>query len=269
MPRVSVLLPVHLPDLAYLQAAIESVRAQTLSDWELLIVEDPSAADIAPMLRAFGDPRIRHHRRETKTTLAHALDDGLAQCAAPLVARLDSDDLCEPNRLAEQVAFLAGAPEVVAAGSQLTIIDERGEAIGRRAYPTSPRAVAAAMRRYNAVAHPSVVFRREAILHAGGYSGGSDDVPRRSEDYQLWCRLIAAGAQVANLPRALVRYRFHPAALKRSGVHDEIRAAIAIKRRYFGESLTAGDRLRIAGERALLRLPEELVVRLFRAITYR
>ncbi|MCU1349487.1 MAG: Beta-1,3-glucosyltransferase [Acidobacteria bacterium] len=268
-PRVSVLLPVYRPDLDYLRQAIASVVGQTFTDWELVLVEDRSSISIDPLLEEFADGRIRRHQRDRKTTLAHALDDGLAQCAAPLVARFDSDDLCAPQRLAEQVAFLDRAEDVAAVGSSLTIIDAQGRAIGRRRYPTDPGDVARAMRRYNAVAHPAVLFRRDIVLRAGGYGGGSGDAPGRSEDYALWCRLLAHGARIANLPAALVQYRFHAAALKRSGVHDEIRAAIAIKRQYFGAELTIGDRVRLLGEHALFALPESLVVRLFQALTYR
>lgn len=258
-PRVSVLLPVFRPDLDLLRQAIGSVVDQTLREWELVIVEDTSEVS----LPQFNDPRIRIVRRAVRTSLASALNEGLSVCAAPLVARLDGDDICEPSRLALQVAALELHPEVAVVGSALTVIDETGRTVGHRRYPMEPADVARSMRRYNSVAHPSVTYRRDIILRAGGYR----DV--RVEDYDLWCRLIVSGAAVMNVPEALLRYRFHRGALKRQNVREVIAETIAIKQRYFHAQFTMGDRARVAAERLLLRLPPALVVRLFSMIEYR
>lgn len=260
-PRVSVLMPLWRADLDYLRQAIESLRMQTLEDWEVVVVEDaPFRA--AAVLAQFHDRRIVHEERARKTSLAEALNSGLDRCRADLVARFDGDDLCLPDRLAAQVAYLESHPEVAAVGTSLTVIDGAGTVIGHRAMPTTPSAVADAMRRFDAIAHPSVMFRKPVVQGLNGYQNVA------TEDYDLWCRMIQAGELLANLPDELLRYRFHEGALKFETVHGVIRDTIAVKRRYFRDALTVRDQLRIASERLLLLLPPRLILFLFRWLVY-
>ena len=254
-------MPVWRADLEYLRQAIESLRTQTLADWELIVMEDaPFRA--APVIARFCDDRIVHIERPAKTSLADALNSGLDVCRADLIARFDGDDICLPDRLAAQVGYLEIHPEVVAVGTSLTVIDASGEVIGHRAMPSSPSAVADAMRRYDAIAHPSVMFRKHVVVGMGGYHNVA------TEDYDLWCRMIQAGQLLANLSDEFLRYRFHDGALKFDTVHRVIRDTIAVKRRYFLHELTVRDRLRIAAEGFLLLLPSRLVLHLFRYLVY-
>jgi glycosyltransferase involved in cell wall biosynthesis len=256
-------MPVFQPDESYLRQAIESVRMQTMEHWELLIIEDPPASRSRDIAMSYGDDRIRHHLRTERTSLADALNEGLQLCRAPLVARFDADDICGAGRLQRQAAYLEANPQLIAVGSSLTIIDSDARVIGHRRLPASAADVARTMRRYNCVAHPAVTFRRDAVLAAGGYPSGW--IP---EDYDLWCRLIANGQRIENLTDEMVRYRYHPAALKFSAVHDVIRRTIETKERYFARQFTFGDRLRIRAERLLLLLPPRFVLWLFRRLTY-
>lgn len=262
-PRVSVLIPVFNPDERYLREAIDSIRAQTMEDWELLLVEDPPAGRAREIAASYNDDRIRHHLRDRRSSLGDALNEGVTLSRAPLVARLDSDDIASPERLQRQVEFLDAKPGVAAVGSSLTIIDTGGAVIGHRRLPVSASDVADTMRRYNCVAHPAVMFRRDVVLAAGGYPSGW-----APEDYDLWCRMIAGGHRIENLPAELVRYRYHAGALKFSGVHNVIRDTIATKRRYFDRSFTLTDRARLLAERVLLLLPPRAVLWLFRRLTY-
>lgn len=262
-PRVSVLMPVYRPDLGYLREAIESIRAQTFAGWELLVVEDGGPSGVAALIRELGDPRIHHHERAARTSLADALNDGLSLCRAPLVARMDSDDVATAARLERQIGFLDANAEIAVVGSTITVIDASGRVIGHRRLPTSYPQIASTLRRYNCVAHPAVMFRRDVVTAAGGYRAGL------AEDYDLWCRLVSRGARIENLPDALLTYRFHEEALKFNTVRDAIRATIDTKLRHFSNVLTLRDRLRIAGERMLLLFPPRFIVSLFRVVAYR
>jgi glycosyltransferase involved in cell wall biosynthesis len=262
-PRISVLMPVYRPDVRYLRAAIESIRSQTFTDWELLVVEDGGPSDIAAVIDSHGDARIRHYARPSKTTLADALNDGLSRCRASLVARMDGDDVAAPDRLARQFSYLEDHPGVAVVGSGLTVIDGESRLVGHRRLPLAAGEVAAALRRYNCVAHPAVMFRRDVVREAGGYR------EQLAEDYDLWCRLVTQGERVENLPDELLMYRFHEDALKFNTVRDAIRATINTKLAHFAGALTLRDRLRILAERILLLLPPRLVVHLFRLIEYR
>jgi glycosyltransferase involved in cell wall biosynthesis len=247
----------------FFRATVESVLAQTFSDFELLVADDSASGDVEAQLASYGDARIRYARANA-SSLGEALNAGLRLARAPLVARLDADDLCLPDRLQTQVEFLSAHADIAVVGSRIEVIDEHDAVIGRRLLPLHHEEIADALRRYNCMSHPAVMFRRDAVLAVGGYPDGIV-----AEDYDLWCRMVLAGMRIENLERPLIRYRFHPGASKFQNFRRAIRTTIDIKEKYFAGALTAGDRLRIAAERALLALPGPLVVRLFRALSYR
>src|ERR1700722_4799227 len=205
-PLVSVLLPVWNADAGFLRQAVTSLLAQTLSAIEVIVVEDPSPRCAGELLQSLRDPRIRHLRNTERTSFADQLNRGLAAARAPYVARMDADDVAEPERLRTQLQLLSRHPDVGVLGTQLRIIDEAERPLGYRAYPTDHGDIGKALRRFNPIAHPSVMFRRAVGLRVGGYPFPA---LYPCEDYDLWCRLAKAGATFANSPEALLRYRIH------------------------------------------------------------
>ena len=264
VPAVTVLMAVWNPHPRYFLEAVQSVLGQSFRDFELLVVEDPSPRDAAALLAEIDDERIRVVRREARAGLAAALNSGLALARAPLIARMDADDVCVADRLTRQIEFLTQHPEIDVVGSRILIVNEDGRAYGRRLLPLRHEEIAAALRRYNCISHPAVMMRRERLESVGGY-----DPQQRVEDYDLWCRMLRSGARFANLEQPVVRYRFHPGALKFEHIHEVIRETMAIKRRYFGDAFDFGDRLRLFGEVLLLILPQRLVLWLFTKLQYR
>ena len=262
--EVSVVMGIFATPARYLRPAIQSVLDQTLENFELIIIEDQSDDPAADVIAAFNDRRIRHVVPERKLGLTRALREGMAMARAPLIARLDGDDIARPDRLATQVDFLRAHPETSVVGSGLSIIDESEASIGRRSYPLTHDEIATAMRRYNAMAHPAVMFRKSDVDSVGGY-----DAEQPLEDYELWCRMIARGYRFANLSEDLVRYRFHGRSLRSTQVRAVIRHTLAVKGRYFAGQFTVGDRLRNLAERLLLLLPAGIVLGLFRKWQYR
>src|SRR5262245_36445896 len=181
-PAVTVLMAVYKPYGPYLRQAVESVLAQTFGDFELLIVEDPSNISAAEMLAGLEDPRIRIHRNDASLGLADSLNVGLKLARAPLIARLDADDACLPQRLERQVAFFNAHPEVDIYGSRIIVIDENGRRIASRDLPLTHEAIARRLRITNALSHPSVMFRKASVDAAGGYES-----KQIVEDFELWC----------------------------------------------------------------------------------
>ena len=233
--RVSVILPVR-DGGAYLEAAVASILAQTLRDLELLVIDDGSCDGAAAALRplAARDDRLRV-LSNPGVGLVAALNFGLAQARAPLVARMDADDVALPERLARQVAFLDRNLGVALVGAQVAFIDASGALTGERThFPTDPAAVAAALlTRGCVVKHPSVVARREALLQAGGYRAAL----AKAEDYDLWLRL-AERARLANLPEVLLDYRVHP---------EQVSAGINLGQRFARDLALIAARTRRAG----------------------
>jgi glycosyltransferase involved in cell wall biosynthesis len=264
-PAVSVLMPVLNPHPGYFPAAVASILGQTLADWELVIVEDPSPSSAAELLRPFDDRRIRLITNPERTGLVAQRNRSLAEARAALVAMLDADDVAEPTRLAEQTAFLAANPGVAVVGCRLRVIDAAGADVGERAYPAAHDDILRTMPRYNAVPQPGVLARKESLLRQGGY-----EFEWPAEDYDLWSRMLLAGERFANIDAPLTRYRVHPqSGSKGTRLRRLLDLTAEVKRRYWWGRMTWRDRLRYRAERALRLVPAGLVYRLFAAVTYR
>ena len=259
-PIVSIVMPVLNPHPVYFRQAVESILNQTLQDWELVIVEDPSPRSAAEILKDYPDPRIRHFVNPQRTSLVKQRNRALNEARAELIACQDADDISEPERLEKQVKFMESNPEISVLGTWLRVIDEEGRTLGFRRYPCDHDDIVRAMRIYNSVGHPSVMLRREVALRHGGYQYNRFPA---AQDYDLWCRLAKSGVRFANLPEPLVRYRIHKGAVKSVKLRETLRGTIEIKQLYFGAEIGFRAKLRLMGERLLLLLPPKFVLWLF------
>ncbi|MDP9190087.1 MAG: glycosyltransferase [Acidobacteriota bacterium] len=205
-PTVSVILPVWNGE-RFLAEAVESVLAQTFEAIELLIVDDGSTDATPEIADAFAqrDRRVQVIRLE-HCGIADALNAGIAEAQGRYVARMDADDISHPSRLAIQIAYLDANSDCVAVGSAVEVIDESGDFVGTRTFPRGHAEITHKMIHglANALAHPTVVTRTDALRSVGGYR--HDRVP--SEDLDLWIRLSRIGT-LANMSDRLLRYRRH------------------------------------------------------------
>jgi glycosyltransferase involved in cell wall biosynthesis len=237
-PAVSILLPVHNA-AATLSRALDSLRAQTFADWELLAIDDGST-DTTPALLATAaavDPRI-HVLRIAKSGIVAALNAGLAAARAPLIARMDADDECRPTRLARQMAFLAEHPEI---GVCATQVEFGGDPVTRRGYAlyvdwinslVTPDEIALNRFVESPIAHPSVMFRRELVAAHGGYREHG-----WPEDYELWLRWMDTGVRFAKIPEPLVVWNDPPQRLSRTHPRYSTDAFYACKCHYLARWL--------------------------------
>ncbi len=231
---------------ATLPAALESLRAQTRPDWECLIVDDGSS-DASPTLAArfaAEDPRFRLLRRPARGLVA-ALNEGLAAARGRFIARLDADDVCHPERLAAQAARLEADPSLDGVSCLVRFGGARARRAGFARYVDwlntllSPEAIAANRFIESPLAHPSVMFRREAAARRGGYRAGPFP-----EDYELWLRWLEAGARFAKVPRELLVWTDRPDRLSRCDPRYAPAAFDAVKAPYLARALrrTLGGR---------------------------
>lgn len=237
MALVDVLLPARAP-APWLRETLAGLQAQTLTDWRLVLVVHGPDEGISALASSMGLP-MQVVGPDRSLTFSEALNLGLAACDAEFVARIDSDDIPEPERLQVQVDFLNTHPDCAAVGSSASLIDEEGMIVGHRGVPCAPSAVLTRARWRNALIHPSATFRREAVLAVGGYRPEALHV----EDYDLWLRLLQRWSMAA-IERPLIRYRIHPSQVTRTTRVDpgsvaairESRVALARAR---GESIFA------------------------------
>jgi glycosyltransferase involved in cell wall biosynthesis len=263
-PLVSIVMPVFAPHPVFFRQAVDSVLAQSFTDFELIIVEDPSPAAGQAVLAGIDDPRLTYILNPERTSLPRQHNRGLAAARGRFICRFDADDLCAPQRLERELAFLQAHPDVDVVGSWLTVIDEQGQVVGSRNYPTEHAAIVAAMRRFNPIANSTVMFRREVYERFGGWR----DSTLPAQDYEWYSRLGAGGARFANLAEPLVRYRLHGGSIKSSQLRGTILTTIDVKQTYWRAQMDVVSRLVLLAEQALLFLPAWLVLRLFVAIRY-
>jgi glycosyltransferase involved in cell wall biosynthesis len=210
-PSVSILMPVRNEE-RFLPAAIASLRAQTFTDWELVAVDDHSTDRTSAILAtaAATDGRVRVLCPPLQG-LVPALNAGLALCRAPLVARMDGDDVCHPERLARQTAFMAAHPSIGLVASNFRHFPRRHLKVGMLAYEEWQNSLL----RHDDImrdrfvespfVHPTVMIRRELLLQVNGYRDLG-----WAEDYDLWLRLADNGARFASLPEVLLYWRDRP-----------------------------------------------------------
>jgi len=201
VPKVTVLMAVHNGE-RFIGRAIESVLAQTFTDFELLIVDDASTDATSSAVRRHQDSRIRYVANESNLGLAASLSAGLRQASGEYVARLDHDDVSHPDRLARQTALLDARPSTALVGSIARLIDEEDHARGMVWRPLSDVAIRWHALLQNPFIHSATMFRAAAALAVGGYR---DDVPF-AEDFDLWGRIMKAH-EVCNLDAPLIDYR--------------------------------------------------------------
>jgi len=203
MTIVSVLIPFH-GAAKFLSESVHSVLGQTMSDFELLLIEDRADAEAKKSSRQLAkiDPRIRIVQTEYPG-LPFALNAGITASRGEYLARLDDDDKMCPERLEEQLKVMARRPELVCLGSQVTYFDAEGK-IGISRLPLSDWQIRKEAIISNPMAHPSLLMRKSSVIEAGLYNESFT----LALDYELIARLLRVG-RMENLKEALTQYRIH------------------------------------------------------------
>lgn len=192
-PRVSVLIGAY-NNADTLERAAGSMLAQTISDLELLIIDDGSTDETARLADriAATDPRVRVLRMGGNVGISHSLNAGLRDASAPVVAVLDADDWSEPSRLERQLDVLDRRAEVAVVGCRMREVDPSGRELAPRTKLAAGE-VNHLLMRFNPVPNTAAAFRRAAALEVGGY----DPRYRWAAEYDLWLRLAERHTLVA------------------------------------------------------------------------
>jgi len=201
-PVVSVIIPVH-GDAPHLSSTIESIKMQSLREFECVIILDRAAKEIEAYARNLMLESDKFKVVVSKKPgISNALNTGIRESSGEFIARIDADDVMHKNRLMLQKNFLEKNHAVVCVGSQVIKINVNGTRIGRSSYPITNKQIILTLLFRNCIAHPSVMYRRSSILQVSGYRPDFDGV----EDYDLWLRLSMVG-QIRNMQLALTSYR--------------------------------------------------------------
>lgn len=223
MPKVSVLLANYNGD-KHLNEAVSSVLNQTYDDFEFIIVDDASTDSSRKSIESYYDIRIKKYYAEKNRNIAYSLNLALSMASGEYIARIDSDDVWELNKLETQVQYMESHSECGACFTKVNIIDEYSN-IANDVYneyfqlfndvenKSQKEWLRFFFYRGNCLCHPSVVIRRSALEQMGGYYHLAY-VP--AEDYELWTRIVMK-YPIHILEDKLVRYRWEEIENKISG----------------------------------------------------
>ncbi len=203
-PSVSVVMCVFNGE-RFLHEAVESILVQSFRDFEFIVIDDGSSDSTPSILDTFAgrDKRLKV-RREPHVGLIGSLNKGCCLAQGEYIARMDADDIAKPDRLALQVEFMKGNPDIGVLGGTVELMDATGRTIGCSQNPLKDAEIRKALQHRCPLWHPTVFFRREVFAQVGGYRAVVD-----AEDYDFWLR-AAERFQMANLSSVLLQYRLHP-----------------------------------------------------------
>ena len=202
MPLVSIILP-SFNGARFLKEAVDSIVQQTFQDWELILVDDGSTDHTPDIMKGYQDPRIRYLKNEGNKGLVYSLNRAIEASAGRYIARMDADDISQPERLEKQVIFLELHPEIAVYDARQQFIDDTGTPTGFfNSDITGSENIRRKMPWFNCMGHPSVMMRAE-IAKTYRY--------RKVvyEDYDLWLRMLNDGLKLERTPEPLLLYRVH------------------------------------------------------------
>lgn len=209
-PLISVLMPVYNSS-ATLAETLASLEIQTLTDFEIVAVDDGSEDDSAELLADWQkrDTRLRLVRASHEG-LIPALNLGLSHCRGIYVARMDADDLAHPQRLERQAALLQECPEISVVGCLVETFPRENVGQGFRIYEEwlnnliDNADICREIFIESPIVHPSAMVHRHQLVQLGGYQDRG-----WAEDYDLWLRYYTAGLRFAKVPQVLLYWREH------------------------------------------------------------
>lgn len=262
---LSVLISVYGRERAeFLRQSLDGLAAQTAKADQVVIVKDgPLGAELEAALKSYSEVLpIMTVPLEKQVGLGPALSAGLAECRNELVARVDSDDICVAQRFETQVAFLAENPQVAAVGAAIgEFVDDPATISSVRKLPCDGAQIKKFAKFRNPLNHMTVMFRKSAVLAAGGYR----DFPG-FEDYELWVRMLAGKMEIRNLPEILVLARCGRGMATRRGGAAYVKSEFRLYRHFLSLGFISFHEFALS---VLMRTPVRVMPSLLRPIVYR
>ena len=215
--RFSVLLSVYYKEsYSAFCKSLDSIFTQTTCPDEVILVEDgPLGSDLNDIISEYSAkyPTLKIIPLPTNQGLGKALNEGLKHCSYDIVARMDTDDIAKPDRFEKQLAVFEKYSDIDVVGAWIDEFeDDISDVKSVRKLPELPDDIRQFAKRRNPINHPVVMFRKSAVLAAGGYQ----HFPL-FEDYYLWIRMLMNGVKFYNIQESLLYFRLSPEMFKRRG----------------------------------------------------
>lgn len=203
-PKISVIMSVYNGE-KYLRETIESILAQTFSDFEFIIVNDSSTDNSPEIIKSYDDERIRMINNKKNMGLARSLNKALKQARGEYIARMDADDVSLSRRLEKQYEFMEEHKDIVLSGAGILYVNGYGRAIGTAVNPKELNTIKKVFFAGKIPCfHPTWIFRKELLETIKNYR----NLPT-SQDYDFIARILFRGLKVSNIDECLLKYRIH------------------------------------------------------------
>ncbi len=223
-PLISVIMSVY-NGADYLNEAVGSILAQTVEDFEFIIIDDCSTDSSAGILETYDDSRIKIVRNDRNIGLTRSLNIGLKLAEGRYIARMDADDIAFKERFAKQIEFLKRNPEVALCGTWAEIFGIYGsDKIFD--YPSEDEYIRGEMPFINPFVHSTIMIDRDCIDEKVEY----DESYVTAQDYELWARL-GQKYKTGKVEEILLKYRFHKKQITLDRTGEQIEAADAVRKR--------------------------------------
>ena len=200
----------------FLDQSLASVFNQTLRSDEVVLVEDgPLTPQLYEVVEKYQKtfPELKVVALEKNSGLGKALNEGLKHCSYDIVARMDTDDICKPDRFERQMAFISSHPEYDLVGSWIDeFVGDISHVTATRRVPETSAEIYEYCKGRCPVNHPSVMYRKKAVLEADGYL-----TKYFPEDYFLWIRMLMNGAKFYNIQAPLLYFRYSSETIRKRG----------------------------------------------------
>ena len=229
MEKYSVLMSVYIKENPeYLRQSLESMICQTVAPDEIILVEDgPLNDELYETIWEFETEYpdlFKIIKLEKNGGLGNALNHGIIEARNELIARMDSDDISLPERCEKQLRAFERHPDLAIVGAQINeFTGTTDNIVASRRVPASYREIKKFARRRSPFNHPSVMYRKSAIISSGGYGRY-----RRKEDLDLFIRMVNEGYKAINLKNVYLLYRVNPGNVRRRKEWNNCREYIEI-----------------------------------------
>lgn len=227
VPLVSVVMCNYNTKEEQLRSAIQSILSQTFGNFEFIIIDDASTENDVEIINSYADPRIKLLRNDINHHVSYTANRGLELAQGKYIARMDSDDICLPTRLEEQVGYMQKHPDV-------DVLYAQAKLIGNREGIFAPGFKQSDLVKVNLffgcpIVNPTVMLRASFVeKHHLRYDTGTDF--KAAEDYELWSRCISS-ATIHEYPKVLIHYRVHPTQISTLTRDKQIESANRVRRR--------------------------------------
>lgn len=206
----------HKEKPIYLRESLNSLFSQSLLPSEIVLVKDgPLTPELEEVISQYLQKYeiLKVIALPLNQGLGKALNEGINHCTCELIARMDTDDIAKPNRFERQISIFKEHPEIDVVGAWIDEFEgDTNNIISTRKLPEFPSEIYRFAKKRSPLNHPVAMFRKSAVLNAGGYVHFS-----LLEDYYLWIRMLMNGSNFYNIPESLLYFRFSSDMFKRRG----------------------------------------------------